>query len=544
MEAVTDVKELGKTPISPDKPAGEDIRYDPLFEDIQSQIDRLSQATAGEQQVDWHRLVTLCFTVLSERSKDLLVAAYLSLALTKIHGMSGLAAGAGILGDMIETFWEDLFPPKKRLRGRINALDWWIDNMSAFLEGYAGDPVTPELMAELKDDLTTMDKALAERDGELPTLRPVLSILSRVPVLAPPEPEPAAPEPPAAPPAATTGQTSPAEGEAATTPPSAAATPRDGATAAAPGPFRSVDDIPAGTDYRTLIRMAQDILSRAAGPLLDAEPANPVGYLATRVAAWLTLNMPPHDDEGKTRIPPPDRMIKVSIEQLLATGKYVQAARASEARVTEFLFWLDMSRITASALRALGDDYATPLDIVERQTAFFLAKHPRLETLTFADGTPFADPETKTWLAGLTRSPAPPAAGDRGGDADMAEAVAEARGLAGKGQALKAVTLLQDRVAKASSGRARLMWRIALAELLGSIGKPEIAAPIVTQIVGDIDAFRVEEFDPELALKGLGAALAVLTATPEADNKVLAGQILSRVTRLDPAEGLRLGGLS
>jgi len=31
--------ELGKEPISPEQPAGEDVRYDPVFEELQAEID-------------------------------------------------------------------------------------------------------------------------------------------------------------------------------------------------------------------------------------------------------------------------------------------------------------------------------------------------------------------------------------------------------------------------------------------------------------------------------------------------------------------------
>jgi type VI secretion system protein VasJ len=300
-----------------------------------------------------------------------------------------------------------------------------------------------------------------------------------------------------------------------------------------------------------MLASAQDILSRAAGPLLSAEPTNPAGYRLTRLAAWLTVGMPPHDEDFKTRIPGPDKMIKVSLEQLAASGKHLQAVQACEGRVTEFLFWLDITRLTATSLQALGSDFAAALLAVETETRYFLKRLPGIEQLAFSDATPFADQETRGWLSRLAISqeqpPCPSGAEQdakgEAGDSDMSKKVEEARNLAATGQTVKAVTMLQDRIAKAGSGRSRLLWRIILVELLTAVGRPEIAASIMSQIINDVDTFRVEEFDPELALRGLRSALSALAASRAPESAAQAAQILARVTRLNPAEGLRLSGV-
>ncbi|MFP3999310.1 MAG: type VI secretion system ImpA family N-terminal domain-containing protein, partial [Desulfobacterales bacterium] len=78
-----DISELGKTPISENAPAGEDITYLPEFEELQNEIDKLTVVTAGAGQVDWNRVVELGTMLLSEKSKNLLVTAYMAEALMK-----------------------------------------------------------------------------------------------------------------------------------------------------------------------------------------------------------------------------------------------------------------------------------------------------------------------------------------------------------------------------------------------------------------------------------------------------------------------------
>lgn len=116
------VRELGQNPISPDNPSGNDAHYEPEFEQLQQEIDKLSIVSAAGDSTDWKKVTSLSVTILSEKSKDLLVAVYLVTGLTKTHGFEGFAVGVAFLKDLVENFWETMYPPKRRMRGRLNAL--------------------------------------------------------------------------------------------------------------------------------------------------------------------------------------------------------------------------------------------------------------------------------------------------------------------------------------------------------------------------------------------------------------------------------------
>ena len=110
--------DLGKTPVSKEKPTGSDVRYDPLFEELQAEVDKLSSPTATGT-LDWGKVAKASAAILSGKSKDLLVAGYLAVSLIHTRKDEGLAVGLRLFRDLLENFWEDLFPPKARMRGRL-----------------------------------------------------------------------------------------------------------------------------------------------------------------------------------------------------------------------------------------------------------------------------------------------------------------------------------------------------------------------------------------------------------------------------------------
>ena len=81
-----DLSTLGKTPIHPENPTGSDARYDPDFEALQTEIDKLSSPSATNG-VDWKKVSDSAARILSKKSKDLMAASYL--AISQIHDPPG-----------------------------------------------------------------------------------------------------------------------------------------------------------------------------------------------------------------------------------------------------------------------------------------------------------------------------------------------------------------------------------------------------------------------------------------------------------------------
>jgi type VI secretion system protein ImpA len=118
-------------PIPGDAPAGVDLREDfspksPYYRlrDARAEA-RAAERTADAAEPDqagggnqeavmppqWRSVRDVAIKVLTENSKDLEVAAWLTEALVRNDGLSGLAAGAKLIGGLTEAFWDsNLYP--------------------------------------------------------------------------------------------------------------------------------------------------------------------------------------------------------------------------------------------------------------------------------------------------------------------------------------------------------------------------------------------------------------------------------------------------
>jgi type VI secretion system protein VasJ len=112
--------DLGKTPVPGENPAGIDVSYEPEFEALEAELQKMSSPTASGG-VDWQKVGRLAETILETKSKNLLVAAYLNYALLKTEGLRGLSDGVHVLREMVESHWEALYPPKRRMRARSSS---------------------------------------------------------------------------------------------------------------------------------------------------------------------------------------------------------------------------------------------------------------------------------------------------------------------------------------------------------------------------------------------------------------------------------------
>ena len=74
---------LGIDPIPGASPAGLSARYEPDFEKLSAQIAKL-ESPDGRSSIKWNEVVDFSTAILSAKSKDLLVASYLSMGL--FHG--------------------------------------------------------------------------------------------------------------------------------------------------------------------------------------------------------------------------------------------------------------------------------------------------------------------------------------------------------------------------------------------------------------------------------------------------------------------------
>ena len=100
-------------PIPGDSPAGADLRYESVYEEIK-EARRVEDAPAGGEgeakQADWGRVRDLSLAALGEKSKDLQIAAWLTEALLHTEGLVGFAAGLKVMAGLLERYWDTVYP--------------------------------------------------------------------------------------------------------------------------------------------------------------------------------------------------------------------------------------------------------------------------------------------------------------------------------------------------------------------------------------------------------------------------------------------------
>ena len=524
-----DLSELGRHPISTDKPAGVDIRYDPAFDELQTEVDKLSSPAAAGS-VNWEKICRFASEILMNRSKDLVAAGYLAVSLIYRRGTDGFALGLGLYLDLLEHFWEDLHPPKHRARGRIRAIEWWAEKTETALKQQKDLSFSPVQIDLVRHNLSRLEILLSERFENAPSLVGIREFLngfssenevsspaeSRVTPVSDPEEEPPSRQ-----------------------------------VAAEEFPFATGSagrSILSNQEAENALQEGMNRIREASFYLWQQDLAVSIAYRMTRKAAWASVEELPPAANGKTRIPPPTSVEKNLLLEMRNKGDAEALLKAAEARIAQYIFWLDLNRLSAEALARLGTRFEKAHNAVCQETAFLLQRLPGLENLSFSDGTPFATPETKQWLEsivcrGASFSEIPPPFSDTPlveMAAGIGKGIDEIQLMLRKGQLVEAMENVQEKLRASSSRRDKLLWRLALSRMLVDIGKAKLAIPHIDQILMDMDRHELEEYEPLLAMKGLRLAWIALDAQTEQKFKDRATDVLHRIGRVDMPEMVRL----
>ncbi|MFZ1985143.1 MAG: type VI secretion system protein TssA [Desulfatitalea sp.] len=524
-----DFTTLGKTAIREDAPCGGEARYEPEYELVQAEIDKLSSPTASGQ-VDWVRVAENSALILKNKSKDLTIAGYLAVALVCTRQIDGMDDGVRVLHDLLAAHWEGLYPPLRRMRGRAAAIQWWLERSETELQKLNPPPLPAEKVERIKTHLQGIDALLAEKMPDAPLLRALQRRVDGFAVQkAAAAAQPAAAQAPVAP-----GPSAPASPLAAATP-----APADDAMSAA---------ITDEAQARRAADAAFQRLRQTSLFHLQNDLKSPLSYRYRRIAGWAKVTDPPPNADGTTQIVPPPPQVVDAIATLRAEGHWAALIQNAEQKFSQYIFWLDLNRYVAEALNDLGADHQPARTAVGHETAGLLQRLPGLENLRFSDGMPFADAQTQAWLKSIRSSgqagpesagEAPAGATDEG---SLRPVVEKARTLARKKNLVEAVALLQQQMQQSAGHGLKMRWRLAIANVLLESKKAQMALPHLEQILADIDAFDLERWDPALALEGLTAAWQGFSAQSAGEHKSRAMDLLHRLAKVDPTAALRLGG--
>ena len=606
-------------PISTENPSGVDVRYDNKLL-LYDKIKEARRQDDGLDQGDWQHerksadsalVLNLTQEALATKTKDLQLAAWLTDALLRTEGFSGLRQGLMLCQGLISNFWDTLFPPIEDgdMELRAAPLDWmgsaldlplksiplvragynFLKYKESRLVGYEeqnqGDKerkVRAQRIEEGKLTPEEFDKAFAETpkafylqsekelDGCLAALksleetcderfgnngpalnrlrtsteevRQVVHLLLQKKRETEPDPVEEAPV------------ESGAEGVAA-----------EGASAA--GPARStvpsiVISIMTSSEPADRREMIANV-AKAAAFLRQREPHSPAPYLMMRGLRWGELRAAARLSDAALLEAPPTEL-RQQIKRLAIAEKWAELLETAENAMSLpcSRAWLDLQRHVVEACTALGGDYDAIAAAIRLELKVLLYDVPELLDATMLDDTPAANGETRAWLLQLIRPASKPhpardgespsevtaeaassyaeSAPEPSWPSKTADSYAVATEALKAGQEKRAFDIMQQEIARQTSGRGRFQRKLQLIQLCVASGKDAIAQPLLDDVAAAFENHKLDEWeDRELVADALTALMNLSRRIQ--DDSSEKQKIFERICRLDPVRALGAG---
>lgn len=471
------ILELGKLPIPGAAPAGVDAADDPDYILVNDEMSKADRIDTGPPE--WREIESAAANLLRGKSKDIEIASYLAMALFRREGYDGLAAGFGMILEMINTFWDGMFPERHRRRkARVEAL------CERFTDGgWFGDEERPpnnfDALDKCMERILAIEEALKARMADdPPDFAKFKRSLKDYAAKRPREPEPA----PAAQPSSAGGT----ESGASTAP----AAPRP-----AGGGGVSAGDI---NDRSAAV----NAIMAGATFIRKADLADPVPYGVVRAVKWATLMLPP--ESARNQLEPPDKSTVEMLTQQHAAALWENLLKNAEAAFrSNDPLWLDLQRYVCAAMANLGPNFERARQAVMSATAGLVRRlGSGLFDLRFRDGMALCAGETRLWIESEVCPPSgaqSAAAGAANGK--LTEAAQKARELAGAGKLQEALAELHGGLEGCTEKRDRLMWRLQIAGLCFDAQRLQIAHNILEECSESIRSHRIGEWEPSLAVR-------------------------------------------
>lgn len=488
------VRSLGLAPAG-DGASSSSLREGADFAALQAQIDRLTDLHAG-QMVEWPVVVQLASAILKDIGKDLAVGTWLTLGLFHQRGPQGLADGVRVLHDLVATWWEEMSPPAARLRGRRNQMQWLLDRLMEALDEQAllqMDPMPADQHAQLLADWDALDAAWQAHDDDAPAFYGLAAVFRRLPVQNDSPSEDTS--------EAGSSQAAPAR-EAVQVAQAASVAAEPVSTSRAPAPGMATTHLPeTGADAVTAVESALTGLHPLVAWLVQEHPTSPMLFRLNRFCAWAALETLPATQGRTTRLPFPGQVFD-AYEHVIEGGDPIAVIRFAESRLVSQPYWLDLNRVSHSALTQLGATQAA--QALAHETVHFMNRLSGLEELSYSDGRAFADPATQAWLAALREADTAAPAGGVNDEVGALTREAEAQAVAGR--LAEALDDLQSAIQRAGSRRACFRLRLAQCHLIHRFDAQTDIRPMVEPLVEEAETRDLGSWEPDLARQALELA--------------------------------------
>jgi type VI secretion system protein VasJ len=302
-------------------------------------------------------------------------------------------------------------------------------------------------------------------------------------------------------------------------------------------------------------KQAQAAAKKAAYFLIEKEPLKIMGYRLMRSLRWDLLEKVPPAESGKTQLAPPAADLQAALANALKANDYKTALEKAEVAFTAGAnhLWFGLQRIAASGCKNLGGPFVAVHQAILFETGLLIKRLPELTSLSFSDGTPLCDDATKDWIA--TEVQPLFSGGSAGAAASNTAAIGdpiekernEAAALAAGGSVEKALDFVQNAIRGSSNERDNFKRSIILCSLLVSAKQPDIALSILESLNGKINDYRIDKWDPDLAVDAWSSMVKVLKMAKngkqpnvQASMNEKMNSILSKISQIDPKKAFSL----
>lgn len=593
-------------PIAGDNPAGADLRYDPLYDKIKEARREDDDAPQGEWErtrkvADWPQVVKLTTDALTNKTKDLQLAAWLTEALIRREGFPGLVQGLPLLKGLTEQFWDRVYPEMEDDDPELRAapLEWvgtrleipikmvplnktghdylrFKESRTIPTESEAESDekkgearrravedkkVTPEdfdkafaatpkpWIKQVVADLKTAQAALKALEGvctekfgdAAPNFIPLRNTLEEV-------------DRAAAQLLAKKLEQDPDPVEAA---------PADGGSAAVDGGAGAATSGGGGGGSRSLAAEPvdpADAANRVVGAarfLRKADPTSPSSYLLLRALRWGEVraqgaNVDPRMLDAPTsqaRTQLKTLMLDQDWPGLLEAAEMVMSTPAGRG-------WLDLQRYVLNACTGMGNEFDFVIRAIRSELRLLLLDVPGLAEMSLMDDLPTAGPSTLTWLKaeGLLAPPEEGEAGSESGEANAPAAAAAQPGAQGTrdrlldralaeikaGRPQRAIEMVKRELDREQSRRGRFLRQVQLARVMCEAGLDAAAIPLLEEMTARIEEHKLEDWESgTLVAEPLALLHRCLERT--GGDEVAKQALYLKIVRLDPVQALGFG---
>lgn len=375
------MNDIGIIEISKESPVGNDVKYDDEYLEVVEEISYLDSLEFSKK-IDYKKIKNKSISILKNKSKDIRVAIYLSISLTKIENILGFCKSIRVLKDMINKFSLSLFPIS--IVAKENAFRLWLNKILVILNNIDNYNLLKEEYHELFDDLKFIDDFLNTNLVKKISLSELFSLLDMKIIIKEVKNK---------------KEENLIEEKKENLKKNSIKKPLNELSSNTKHNSKVYDSLEnSDLKFVDIFDLLLKDLNNISSNLIENNQYNIFLFLLNRIKIWYDVDELPNHNENKTFILSPQTHEVDYLNKLYKEQNWDELLVESESRIFSNIFWLDLHFYVYVCLKH------KQIKNINFYTSFlklFLSKFPDLIYLKFENEFSFANNGTKLWLKEL-----------------------------------------------------------------------------------------------------------------------------------------------